>query len=134
MSSNALDASREVEQSSCFRILCIERLDLVDLLQRFIERCKRRNHFCYAIAVSIAESHDGTTTAHGSARCHSAEGDDLRDAILSIFLLDVLQHFVASRICKIHVNIRHADALRVQKAFKKQLVVQRINIRNSDKV
>ena len=50
---------------------------------------------------------------------------------MSVLLLNILYGAISLRILEIHINIRHGNSLRVKKSFKKQIVFNRINIRDS---
>ena len=52
-----------------------------------------------------------------------AERDDLRYLLAAVFLGDVLNHLAAPVRAEVDVDIRHADALRIQKALKQQAVL-----------
>ncbi len=64
----------------------------------------------------------------GGARAERIERDDLRDLLAAVLLGDVLDHFAAAVHAEIDVDIGHAHALRIEKAFEEQAVLQRIDI------
>ena len=61
-------------------------------------------------------------------RRHRPESDDLRHALVAVFLPDVLDHLAPAPIAKIDVNVWQRHALRIQKSLKKQIVLQRIDV------
>ena len=58
----------------------------------------------------------------------------MRYALLAIALDDVVQHLLAPHVAKVRINIRHAHALRIQKAFEEQMVAQRLHIGNVQQI
>ena len=77
---------------------------------------------------------DARHIAHHASRFHLAEGDDLRDATLAVFLPDVFEHFAAARFAKIHIDIRRRNALGIEEPLEDQSVLQRIDIGNSEDI
>ena len=118
------------------RIVLVCLLQLRGFLQRIFELDiqRRRHHFCDAIHIAVRHVH-GPTYVFDRRLCrHGAEGDDLRDVFPSIFLRDVVDHFAAPVHAEINVDIRHGDALRIQKALKKQFVLQRIDVGDAKRI
>ena len=109
---------------------------LVSLLQfrHLLERLRQihlqvgGNQFCKPVTVTVRQTHHASDIAHNGFRAHRAEGDDLRHGIASIFFTDVFNHIRAAVIGKINVNIRRADALRIQKAFEQQRIADGIHV------
>ena len=93
-----------------------------------------RNHLCDAIGVAIAQSHHAANIAHYALCFQFAEGNDLGDATFAIFLPHVFEHFAATRLAEIDINIRRRDAIRIQETFKNQSVLQRIDVGNAKNV
>ena len=54
--------------------------------------------------------------------------------VAAIFLGDVLDHFAAAAHAEIDIDIRHGDALRIQEALEEQIVLQRIHVRDLQRV
>src|SRR5690606_24496467 len=77
---------------------------------------------------------DTADVAQHRARGHRSEGDDLADAILSVFLADVFDHPFASIHAEIDVDIRHGDALRVEEALEEEIVAERVDVRDPEGV
>ena len=65
---------------------------------------------------------------------HGAKGDDLRDRLLAVGVCDVLNDLVASLHTEVHVEVGHGYPLRVQKAFKQQVIFERVQIRNFQRI
>jgi hypothetical protein len=71
--------------------------------------------------------------AHGGARLHGAERDDLRDVLAAVLLGDVGDDFAAPALAEVDVDIRQRDALRVEEALEVQIEVQRIDVRDPER-
>ena len=63
-------------------------------------------------------------------RRHGVEGDDLRDLVVAILLLHVLDDLAAAVHAEVDVDIRHGNALGIEEALEEQLVLQRIDVRD----
>ena len=66
--------------------------------------------------------------AHHRFGGHGAEGNDLRHRLAAIGLRHILNDFIAALHAEIHVEVRHRDPLRIQKALKQQVVFDRIEV------
>ena len=114
-----------------FADLCVALIGLLHrrrilngLLQLYIQR--RWHHFGDAVYIAIRHIHGSAHVFDRSARGHGAEGDDLGDVLASVLPGDVIDHFAAAVHAEIDVNIRHGNALRIQKALEEQLMLERI--------
>src|SRR5205085_1465139 len=67
---------------------------------------------------------------YGSFRSECAEGDDLGHLLTAVLLGDVLNDLAATFRAEIDIDIRHADALRIEEALKQETVPQRVDIGN----
>src|SRR5439155_13473540 len=50
--------------------------------------------------------------------CHGAEGDDLRDAVVAVLLLHVLEHALTASVVEVDVDVRHLHALEVEESLE----------------
>ena len=75
-----------------------------------------------AVHVREADIQHAADVLDRGARAQRAEGDDLRHLLAPVFLGDVLDHFAAPAGVEVDVDIRHADALRIQEALEQQAV------------
>ncbi len=66
--------------------------------------------------------------AHRRARRHRPEGDDLRDAVSSVLLGDVVDDAVASLDSEVDVHVRHRLAAWVQEPLEEQVVADRVDV------
>ena len=85
-----------------------------------------------ADAVVVAEHARGV--AGGGAREHLAEGDDLRDRLAAVLGHDVLHDALAPAHREVDVDIGHRHALGVQEALEEQVVAQRIDVGDAQRV
>ena len=69
-----------------------------------------------------------------AARQERAEGDDLRDAILAVAAAHIGDHLVAPILAEVDVEVRHRDALGVEKALEQQAEADRIEIGDRQRV
>ena len=67
------------------------------------------------------------------ARLHRPEGDDLRDPVGAVALLDVAQHLAAPGFAEVDVEIRHRHALGVEEALEQQAQLDRIEIGDGER-
>ncbi len=68
--------------------------------------------------------------ADGVARAHGAKGDDLGHMVVTVFISTVFHNLGTLVILKVHIHIRHVDAIRVEEAFEDQAVAQRFHRSN----
>ena len=67
---------------------------------------------------------------NGSYNLELSKSNDMGNSAVAIFFLNVVNHFVTPLLAKIHIKIRHAHTLWVEKSLKKKLKANRVNIRN----
>ena len=65
---------------------------------------------------------------------HFAERDDLGDIVVAVLVARVIYHFFARVVGKIQINVRHRNAVGIQKAFKDEIVLERVEMRNAETV
>ena len=85
-----------------------------------------------ADAVVVAEHARGV--ARRGAREHAAEGDDLRHAVGAVLVGHVADHAVAAADGEVDVDVRHRHALGVEEALEQQVVAERIDVRDPERV
>ncbi len=86
-----------------------------------------RNKFSETVSCTIRVPKRACYVAHCSTRHHGAKSSNLRHVILPVLLLCICNHFVASVISKVHVDIRSLWSLRVQESLKGKFVGDRIH-------
>ena len=99
----------------------VHRLAQRDLLARLV-----RHHLADAIDEIVAHLQHAADVAQAGPRRQRAEGDDLGDAVLAVFALDVADDLTAPLLAEVDVEVRHRDAFRVQEALEHQIEAQRI--------
>ncbi len=57
-----------------------------------------------------------------------AERDHLGDMVVSVFLSDIIDHFLAALIAEVDVKVRHADPVGIEKAFEYQGILQGVDV------
>ena len=67
-------------------------------------------------------------------RRHGAVGDDLRDAPSAVLVGDVVDDAVAAVHAEVDVEVRHRHALGVQEALEQQVVLQRVDVGDAERV
>ena len=54
--------------------------------------------------------------------------------VSTVFAVDVINDFLSAFVAEIHIEVRHTDTLRVQKAFKDQIIADGVDIRDAHTV
>ena len=65
---------------------------------------------------------------------HGAEGDDLGHVVIPVLPADVVHHLAPAGVAEVHVDIRHADPLRVQEPLEVQVVLHGVDVRDVEAV
>ncbi len=80
--------------------------------------------------VNLRKRHadDAADIAKHRARLQFSKGDDLRDAIGAVFLLDVTDDFVAPVLAEVDVEVGHRHALGIEETLEQQAEPQRIEV------
>ena len=102
------------------------------LLNRFFERHTHfkgdeLRHLVGQCVWLVLNSRD--VAHHGFCR-HRSERNDLRHRIPAVGIGNVVNDFIAPVHAEVNVEVGHRDPLRVQKALKQQVVLNRIEVRN----
>ena len=96
-----------------FRVIQIFQIftDRERLLQGHIELCG--NELCKLITLCIGNIQNSSDITNNPSCRKGSEGDNLTNLLFSVFFSDVINDFLSSFILKVHVDIRHADSLRI---------------------
>ena len=78
--------------------------------------------------MAVAHLQDAPRIAQHRARLELAEGDDLRDVVVAVFLLDVTDHLAAAGFAEVDVEVGHRDAFGIEEAFEQQAELDRVEI------
>ncbi|MCG3774995.1 MAG: hypothetical protein JW395_1823 [Nitrospira sp.] len=82
------------------------------------------------VHVGEAQFQDTAHVFNGRTGGQRIERDDLRNLIATVLLRHILDHFAAPVHAEIDVDVRHADAFRIQEALKQQAVLHRVHVGN----
>ena len=92
-------------------------------------RCRiHRDHFRQAIHLAVGQLQHAAHITRDHAGLQFAEGDDLRHALAAITLLHIVDHFVATVLTEVDVEVRHGHTVGIEEAFEQQVEAQRIKI------
>ena len=102
----------------------------------FLERHAhfKRNQLGELVRQGIGFSLSASHVAHDGFGCHGAEGHDLADRIAAVELRDVFDNPVAPLHAEVHIEVRQRHPLRVQEAFEQQVVVDRVEVRDLERI
>ena len=87
-----------------------------------------RNELAEAVDLAVRHLQHASDVAQHGARLQLSVRDDLRDAIVAVFLLDVADDLVAPVLAEVDVEVRHRDALGIEKALEEQAEAEWIEI------
>ena len=93
-----------------------------------------RNQLGDPIHETEGMAQDPPHVADHGPRGHGAEGDDLGHAVPSVATCHVIDDPVPALHAEVDVEIRHGDAFGLEKAFKQDLVAQRIEVGDGQRV
>ena len=99
-------------------------------LQRGLERLAGtfRHELRDAVDDAVRDVEDASGVADRRASGHRREGDDLRDAVASVLLGDVVDDAVAAGDGEVDVHVRQVLARRVQEALEEEPVAHRVDV------
>ncbi len=118
------------------RVAVDQALQLRRLFQRFVERDVqlRRDQLGDAIHFPVWQIHGAAHVFDGRFRRHGSEGDDLGHIGAAVLPGDVFDHFAAAPHAEVDIDVGHGHALGIQKALEQQIVLQRIDVGNLQRV
>ncbi len=134
----ALERPRERDQFLEF-LVAVDRLGERRLLrQRTVERPGIgrivRNQLRQRVALRVRQVEHAPGVAHHRLCAQRAEGRDLRDRIVTVLVLDIVDHAISIVLAEVDVEVRHRHALRIEEALEQQLVAQRIEVRDAERI
>ena len=126
----AFKLSRGVDQLLYLRLFVVGLLHLRRILQRLGDgdANRRRHHLGHAVHFAVGQVECPADVLDGSPGGHGVEGNDLRDLFPAVLAGDIVDHFATPVHAEVNVDVRHGHALRIQKAFKKEFVLQRVDV------
>ena len=109
------------------------------LLEAVLERRvaahdERRHRLRDLVADRVGVAEHPGRVAHRRPCLDLAEGDDLGDVVASVLLRRVADHVVAVAGVEVHVDVGHRHPRRVQEAFEQEVVLDRVEIRDPQRV
>jgi hypothetical protein len=93
-----------------------------------------RDQFRGAVAGAVVVAEHAGGVAGRRPWRHPAEGDDLGDRLPPVLLLDVADHLLAATHREVDIDIRHRLARGVEEAFEEQVVRERVEIGDRERV
>ena len=120
------------------QIAQLGRIELVALGQHFLDRDRlagdRGDHLGDAVHFGQRDIHRPADIAHGGTRLHAAEGDDLRHLLRAELIHRIADQLFTLVVREVEVKIGHGDAARIEEALEDELVTQRIQVGDADRI
>ena len=114
--------------------LCEQRLHLARVGQRDGTPRLHRDEFGHLVAEVVAQVEHAPYVAHHRARGHGAECDNLRHTVLAVLAPHVVDDLVAPVLAEVDVEVRHRHALRIEEALEQQVVGNRVEVGDAERV
>src|SRR5262249_31283022 len=110
------------------------RLPLDRLFER--DRCRRilRHQLAKFVDLSIRHLQHATDIAQHAARPQRAKSDDLSDLVATVALLNVADHFIATVLAEVDIEVRHRHTLGIEEALEEQPETDRIKVGDGQRV
>ncbi len=89
---------------------------------------------CYYVHLLVRNTHHAANVTDGVAGGHGTKGDDLRHMVCTVFTVDVVDDLLSALVAEVYIEIRHTDALGVQKALEDQVIADGVDIRDAHAV
>ena len=86
------------------------------------------DQFAQSIDLAIGHLQHASDIAAYRPRLQLSESDDLRDAVLSVLLLDIGDDFVAAVLAEVDVEVRHRHPFRIEKSLEQQVEPKRVEV------
>ena len=127
-----LQAPAHVNQAPHLLVLFILLMKLRIPLQRLVDGDIQfpRNHPGNGIHKCIGQIHDTSHIPYHALCRQGTEGHNLHHLVASVFPAHIIDDFLPAVVTEIHIDIRHGHTLRIQETLKKQIVPDRLDIRN----
>ena len=126
MSGHALERFCRIEQFRNAWILRIHTGQILahadGLLNGEVSSRHHGNHLGNPVHIAVWHGQRPPHVTHGSPGSHRSKCDDLRHAIRAVLGHHIVDDLLPAFVTKIDVDIRHADAFRIEKAFKDEVV------------
>ena len=145
---NAARVHTQVASQALEFLSVAHQLDIILPLGHFLKRrfhlgcfCERhikawllRDQFGQFVNLLVVHvEHTADVSNHGLC-AHGSECDDLAHCIHTIGTLHVLNGAITVVLTEVHVKVRHRNAFWIQEAFEQQSIMQRIQVRNAQRI
>ncbi len=94
----------------------------------------KRNQLREFVGEAVRLSLHTSNVAHHGFRRHGAEGDDLADRLHPIHVANMLNHPIPPFHTEIYIKVWHRYPLGIQEALEQQVILQRIEVGNPQRV
>ena len=131
-----LQPPRRIDQARHLRVALLDlaqpRLLFHGVVERHVQAI--RYQLGDAVHLAVRHVHGAPHVAQHALGQHGAEGDDLGDVFGAVFLRDVADDLVAPIHAEVDVDVGHGDAFRIQEALEQQVVAQRVDVGDTQRV
>jgi hypothetical protein len=111
-----------------------QRLHLARVAERDALPGLHRHELGELVAEAVRQVEHAPAVAQHRARRQGAEGGDLGNAFLAVLGSHIIDDPVAAVLAEIDVEVRHRHALGVEEALEQQVVFQRVEISDAERV
>ena len=127
---HALERHGRIDEVFDARVLIVHFFEPRRHAQRLFERHmkRRRNELCNHVCLRERKVERPADVPDCASGRHGAEGHDLRDMVVSVFLPHIVDNFASSRVSEVHIDIGHRHALRVQKALEEEAILHGVDL------
>ena len=127
---HALERHGRIDEVFDARVLIVHFFEPRRHAQRLFERHmeRGRNELCNHIRLRERKVERPADVPDRASGRHGAEGHDLRDMVVSVFLPHIVDNFASSRVSEVHIDIGHRHALRVQKALEEEAILHGVDL------
>ena len=124
---------------SCFyqfiyiAVFCHKRSKFGRLFNSLVNRYFKliRHQLCNGIHRSIGHSHCSADIPYCRPCLQCTEGYNLCNMVGTIFFSYIINNLLSAFVAEIYIKIGHRDPFRIQKSFKKKIILHRVNICDS---
>ena len=128
----AFELHRQVDEALHLIVIVVFVLEIGGAIERAWQRPRVGrvvgHHLAQPVDMAVAHLQYPPRIAQHRARLELAEGDDLRDVVVAVFLLDVTDHLAAAGFAEVDVEVGHRDAFGIEEAFEQQAELDRVEI------
>ncbi len=128
----AFQAFGHVDKVFDFIVPLVGLTQLRALFERFIQGHAQipRDHFGDGVAAGVGHVQHPAYVPYHAFGSQGTERDDLDYLVLAVFFYYIVNNFLPPFETEVDVNIRHGHPLRVEEPLKKQVIPDRVDIRN----